>query len=40
MKNVGGKRGGRGGERGGRGGGKGGKPKATDDSRDLMAGAE
>lgn len=40
MKNVGGKRGGRGGGRGGRGGGKGGKPKATDDSRDLMAGAE
>lgn len=40
MKNVGGKRGGRGGGRGGRGGGRGGKPKATDDSRDLMAGAE
>ncbi|OSS46876.1 hypothetical protein B5807_08998 [Epicoccum nigrum] len=40
MKNVCGKRGGRGGGRGGRGGGRGGKPKATDDSRDLMAGAE
>ena len=40
MKNVSGKRGGRGGGRGGRGGGRGGKPKATDDSRDLMAGAK
>ena len=40
MKNVGGKRGGRGGGRGGRGGGRGGKPKAADDSRDLLAGAE
>lgn len=38
MRNVGGKRGGRAG-RGGRGG-RGGKPRANDDGRDLMAGAE
>ena len=40
MKNIGGKRGGRGGRGGGRGGRGGGKPRATDDSRDLLAGAE
>ena len=39
MKNIGGKRGGRGGRGGGRGG-RGGKPRATDDSKDLLAGAE